>query len=157
MVSLITIRILWPCRSSAVVQDDGGHHHDHVVHDYNESDDINDYNSNDPDDHELGRPGGFSVFLPALSLFSHPPRHQHTPYSLLQSITLENSQLEYSTESAHVQDMGVFVHIFTLILEKPWVFRLHCTGHCIVGPSRHLTGNTSFLPALKQYLFFIRV
>ena len=61
----------------------------------------NDYD--DPDDHALGRPGGFSVFLSALSLFSrpHPPPHS----SLLQSITLE---------------IHIYVYTFTHLMCGQW-------------------------------------
>ena len=55
---------------------------------YHEYHDPNEYHDgDDPDDQELLRPGGLSVFLPDLSLFSRPP---HPPHTLLPSITLGN-------------------------------------------------------------------
>ena len=158
MVSLITIKILWPCRSSAVVQGDVGHYHDHVVHDHNESEDINDYTFNDPDDHELGRPGGFSVFLPALSLFSHPhhppPQHRHTPYSLLQSITLENHMFNLLLNRNMTKKLGVIARILPCLQENlgSWGFTAQAIVLLAFGPSLHMTGNRPFFPASLLFI-----
>ena len=106
---------------------------------YNNSDEYKDSNDyDDPDDHALGRPGGFSVFLSALSLFSrpHPPPHS----SLLQSITLE---------------IHIYVYTFTHLMCGQWRIK-HIFIYIFFRTLLFLLGSDTPLAVAKYLVYATR-